>query len=187
VTPRQKAFVDEYLIDLNGAQAAVRAGYSAKTAEVQGSRLLGNAKVAIAITAAKAARSERTKVDADWVLSRLHEEAEADVNDLYDPVTGQVKPIKDWPLIWRKGLVAGIESYPEKIGEDEDGKPIFGTGYKLKMSDRARRVEMLGKHVYVSAFREQIDHTSSDGSMSPPSLADFYRGQSQPREDGETT
>ncbi len=42
LTPKQARFVEEYLIDLNATQAAIRAGYSAKTAEVQGSRLLGN-------------------------------------------------------------------------------------------------------------------------------------------------
>ena len=175
MNPKRQRFVEEYLIDLNGTQAAIRAGYSPRSAEVTASRLLGDAKVSNEITAAQAARAERTKVDADWVLSRLHQEAEADVKDLYDE-HGHVKPISEWPLIWRKGLVAGIESIPEKIGVDENGEPIIAYGYKIKLSDRARRVEMLGKHVFVSAFREQVDHTSSDGSMSPPSLADFYRG-----------
>jgi phage terminase small subunit len=173
VNPKQLRFVEEYLVDLNGTRAAIRAGYSPASAEVTASRLLSHAKVAIAITAAQAQRSDRTKIDADWVLSRLASEVSADVADLYDD-TGRVKPIKEWPLIWRQGLVSSIESFPEKIGEDDDGKPIFGTAYKLKLSERARRVEMLGKHVFVSAFREQVDHTSSDGSMSPPSLADFY-------------
>lgn len=173
MTPKQKRFVEEYLIDLNATQAAIRAGYAPRSAAVTGARLLTNAKIAAAIAEAQAKRSERTKIDADWVLNRLSQEVEADISDLYDE-TGKVKPIREWPAIWRKGLVAGIESFPEEIGKDDEGKPIYGTAYKIKLSDRARRVEMLGKHVFVSAFREQVDHTSSDGSMSPPSLADFY-------------
>ncbi|WP_375183503.1 terminase small subunit, partial [Marinobacter sp.] len=70
LTPRQQRFVDEYLIDLNATQAATRAGYSAKTAASQGERLLRNVDVAAAIAAAKKARTERTEVDADYVLKR---------------------------------------------------------------------------------------------------------------------
>lgn len=174
---RHERFAQEYLIDLKAGPAYTRAGYKSKgnAADASAAALLRNPKVVARIEELKARRAERTRIDADWVLARLAAETEADVADLYDE-TGRVKPIMEWPLIWRQGLVAGIESVPEKIGEDEDGKPIIATGYKIKLSDRARRVEMLGKHVYVSAFREQVDHTSSDGSMSPPSLADFYRG-----------
>ncbi|MES2289304.1 MAG: terminase small subunit [Pseudomonadota bacterium] len=164
MTPKQQRFVDEYLLDLNGTQAAIRAGYSAKTAEQQAARLCRNVKVQAAITAGQLSRSERTKIDADWVLRRLGEEVDADLSDLYDDA-GKLKPVKDWPSIWRKGLVAGIETIVDGDGE---------TVHKIKLADRGRRLEMLGKHVFVSAFREQIDHTSSDGSMSPPSLADFY-------------
>lgn len=164
---RQRRFVEEYLVDLNGTQAAIRAGYSARTAEQAGARLLRNVKVVAAIVAAQEARSERTKVDADAVLTRLAAEVNADMNDLYD-ASGSLKQVREWPLIWRQGLVAGIETI-----KGRDGVTI----QKIKFSDRARRVEMLGKHVFVSAFREQVDHTSSDGSMSPPSLADFYAGK----------
>lgn len=184
MTPKQRAFVLEYLVDLNATQAAIRAGYSARTANEQGARLLANVSVAQAIAAAQASRMERTKVDADWVLTRLAAEASADVADLYDE-SGRVKPIHEWPLIWRQGLVAGIETFQQQVGKDKKGKPIFATAYKLKLSDRARRVEMLGKHVFVSAFREQVDHTSSDGSMSPPSLADFYGGKMPTSVDGD--
>jgi phage terminase small subunit len=184
VSPKQRAFVLEYLVDLNATQAAIRAGYSAKTADQQGSRLLANVKIAEAISAAQLARAERTKIDADWVLTRLAAEVSADVADLYDE-TGRVKPIHDWPLIWRQGLVAGIETVQEEVGKDKDGNPIFATAYKLRLSDRARRIDMLGKHVFVSAFREQVDHTSSDGSMSPPSLADFYGGKVPAKADGD--
>lgn len=184
MTPKQRAFVLEYLVDLNATQAALRAGYSPRTAASIGQENLTKPEISEAISAAQAARIERTKVDADWVLTRLAAEASADVADLYDE-TGRVKPIHEWPLIWRQGLVAGIETVQEQVGKDKKGKPIFATAYKLKLSDRARRVEMLGKHVFVSAFREQVDHTSSDGSMSPPSLADFYGGKMPTSVDGD--
>lgn len=167
LTPKRRRFVEEYLVDLNATQAALRAGYAPRSADVTAARLLGNARIAEALVTAQKARSERTKVDADAVLTRLAAEVNADMNDLYD-ASGSLKPVREWPLIWRQGLVAGIETI-----KGRDGVTI----QKIKFSDRARRVEMLGKHVFVSAFREQVDHTSSDGSMSPPSLADFYAGK----------
>ncbi len=71
LTPKQKAFIDEYLIDLNATQAAIRAGYSAKTAESRGSQLLRNIKVAEAVAKGQQERSQRTLTDADWVITQL--------------------------------------------------------------------------------------------------------------------
>ncbi len=70
ITPKQQRFVDEYLLDMNAKQAAIRAGYSENTAESQGSRLLSKAKVLQAVKTAQDARSERTQIDADWVLKQ---------------------------------------------------------------------------------------------------------------------
>ena len=154
MTPKQQRFVEEYLIDLNATAAYRRAGYAAKgnAAEVNAARLLRNAQVQAAIVEAKAARSEETGINATWVLKRLAEEAFADLADLYDE-TGRVKPIKDWPLVWRQGLVAGIEV--ETIGE--------GAGHvtKIKISERIKRVELIGKHIDVQAFKEKIEHSGT--------------------------
>jgi len=155
LTPKQAAFVREYLLDLNATQAAIRAGYSAKTAEQQGPRLLGNVGVSAAIMQAQAGRAERLQVDADWVLRRLADEAEADLADLYDEYGG-LRPVHDWPPIWRKGLVAGIEA--EEIRQDGS---VVGTIRKVKLSDRIKRIELIGKHVNVQAFRENVHNTGA--------------------------
>ena len=78
MTPRQTRFVQEYVLDLNAIQAATRAGYSAHTADVQGSppRLLSNVKVAAAIQAGQTALSERLEVTAERVVAGLLAEAE---------------------------------------------------------------------------------------------------------------
>ena len=68
LTPKQQAFVNEYLIDLNATQAAIRAGYSPKTAKEHAARLLSNVNVQKAIQEAMARRSERVKRTADDVL-----------------------------------------------------------------------------------------------------------------------
>lgn len=71
VNDRQAQFANEYLVDLNATQAAIRAGYSAKTGGSQGFGLLKKPEIQIAVQNAQAERIERTKVDADWVVSRL--------------------------------------------------------------------------------------------------------------------
>src|SRR3954449_4422091 len=68
---RQCRFVEQYLVDLNATQAAIRAGYSAATANQIGARLLANVKVAAAIAEARAARSRRTEVTQDRVVLEL--------------------------------------------------------------------------------------------------------------------
>jgi phage terminase small subunit len=150
VTPKQQRFVEEYLIDLNATQAAIRAGYSARTATSQAERLLRNVDVQRAVCAQKEARSEKTGVDAAWLLTRLAQESIADIADLYAE-DGSVKAVKDWPLIWRQGLVAGIEV--ERIAEGA------GTVTKIKISDRIKRLELIGKHIDVQAFKERVEHT----------------------------
>ena len=73
LTARQQRFVEEYLLDLNGSQAAIRAGYSEQTATMQASRLLTNANVAAAVINAQAKRAEKVEVTAEWVLKGLIE------------------------------------------------------------------------------------------------------------------
>jgi hypothetical protein len=76
LTAKQARFVEEYLCDLNATQAAIRAGYSQKTAAVQGSRLLTNVKVAGAIRGGLEERSRRTEITQDWVMAELKENVE---------------------------------------------------------------------------------------------------------------
>jgi len=76
MTPKQARFVDELQIDHNATQAAIRAGYSERTAAEQGSRLLRNVKVAAAIQAAQIEISEHLAVTADRVVGGLLSEAE---------------------------------------------------------------------------------------------------------------
>ena len=71
MTPKQAAFVDEYLIDLNSTQAAIRAGYSAKTAEWIGPQLLGKSHVSAAIAKRMEDRSKRTEITQDRVLTDI--------------------------------------------------------------------------------------------------------------------
>jgi len=75
MTPRQERFCEEYLVDLNATQAATRAGYSARTANREGSRLLSNADIQARIAELRGAQSKRTLITADEVLAGLKAEA----------------------------------------------------------------------------------------------------------------
>ena len=161
LTPKQQRFTEEYLVDLNATQAAIRAGYSAKTAEQQGYRLLTNVQVSAGIAAAQQERSKRTQIDADWLLRRLADEAEADLADLYTEA-GELKPVHEWPAVWRKGLVAGIEVLEEFDGSGRDRKSV-GLVRKVKLADRVKVKELIGRHVNVAAFREKVEHSGPGG------------------------
>lgn len=140
MTPKQQRFVEEYLIDLNATQAAIRAGYSSKTAMEQGYQLLRNTSVAAAIDAGKEKRSAETAIDANYVLKqavKLHERCMQEVDPILDRRGQQIR--------------------------DDAGNPLF----EFNAAGAAKALELVGKHVSIQAFREKVDHSSLDGSMSP--------------------
>jgi phage terminase small subunit len=139
LTAKQERFVAEYLIDLNATQAAIRAGYSAKTAEQQGARLLGNAKVAAAIAAGQAARAERTNITQDYVLSSIVEtmerckQAKQVLNRRGEPVlvetpTGEMVPayVFDAGNVLRGAEMLGkhLGMFGGDGGDDDDAKSL---------------------------------------------------------------
>jgi len=153
-TPKKHRFVGEYLKDLNATQAAIRAGYSASTAYSQGQRLLKDVEVQMAIAAAQAERSQATKIDAEYVLKRLVEIDQMDVLDiLADDMS--IKPIHQWPKVWRQYL-AGFDVSELFEGRGEE-REMVGFLKKLKWPDKVKNLELLGKHVGVNAFKDQLD------------------------------
>lgn len=157
LTAKEHRFCQEYLVDLNGTQAAIRAGYSKHTARAQACDILTRPDIISTIDEMKAERAERTGIDAEWLLKRLADEAEADVADLYGE-NGELLPVEDWPLIWRTGLVTSIDV---EIIRAEDGTEM-GMIKKVKVSDRVRRLELIGKHISVKAFEERVAVTGLD-------------------------
>lgn len=155
LTAKQQRFCEEYLIDLNATQAAIRAGYSAKTAKQIGGENLTKPDVKRHIMTLKGKRSEKTGIDAAWVLSRLAEDLEADLADLYDD-RGRLKPVMEWPLIWRQGLVSGVD-VQQIASMDANGDPVPAEIVKVKLSDRVQRLKLAGDHVDVQAFKQQLE------------------------------
>ena len=179
LSEQQKCFAREYIKHFNATRAAIAAGYSRETATQQGSRLLTNVKVTQFVGQLLEARAERTGIDADWLLWRLTEEATADLSDIID-ADGKLLPVSAWPEVWRTGLVAGIEVEELFEGRGEDRTHV-GNVHKVKLADRSKRLEMIGKHVNVGAFKDRVEHTA-DGPLA--ALAKALTGTSlRPRED----
>jgi phage terminase small subunit len=142
-------FCREYLVDMNISAAMQRAGYSANTANKVGSKLLGDHRVQARITELQASRLNRIEVDSDFVLRRLLEEVNADAADLYEG--GRLKPVSQWPPAWRRGLVTSIRT-TTLYGRGKDRGEEIGEQVDVQFVDRARRLELLGRHIKVNAF-----------------------------------
>lgn len=152
---KQQRFCEEYLIDLNASQAAIRAGYSADTAYSIGSENLSKPEISARIAELQAKRAAATGIDAAWLLNRLADEAKADVNDLYDD-EDNLLPVRDWPLIWRQGLVQGLEVEEIYEGKGKDRVNV-GRLRKVKLDSRVKRLELIGRHIGVGAFKDVIN------------------------------
>ncbi len=171
LTDKQELFAREYLKDLNATQAAIRAGYSVKSAQEQASRLLSNVMVQSRISELKADRNEEVGIDAAYVLRRLVEIDQMDVLDILLP-NGELRPIKDWPKTWRTTL-SGMD-VTEMAGDD------LGFLKKIKWPDKVKNLELLGKHVTVQAFKENVK-TEQSGMVQVVNYtpADYAAAQSQ--------
>lgn len=135
---KQQRFVEEYLIDLNAKQAGIRAGY--KENSIDG--LFNNKKIKEAIEIAKAERSRRTGYSQERVLNELAKLAFVNITDIVDSRTGKIK--KD---ATREDL-ACIQSVKLKPNE-------FGTEREVKVHDKMKALELLGKHL--GTFRDGAD------------------------------
>lgn len=145
LTNKQEMFCQEYIKDLNATQAAIRAGYSKKTAEVIGSENLIKPKVKERIQELKDKRVQRTKIDADYMTKTLQSWLEVDVTQLLSLTVEQIKSL---PLEVRKMVQA---AKPTSI-KTEDGQVL----YDIKFVSKEKAAEMLSKHIgYFEKDNEQ--------------------------------
>lgn len=159
LTPKQERFVAEYLITLNATQAAIAAGYSEKTAESQGSRLLTNVKVAAALASGKARQLEKAELSAERVLEELRRLAFVDPRAFFDPATGKLKHPKDLDV----ETAAALQSFDVVIANVAAGDGVMDTIHKVKWSDKTRALEMLAKHFLLLV--EQVRDVSGDEQL----------------------
>ena len=142
LTPKQALFVKEYLVDLNATQAAIRAGYSTKTAGSQAHDLLKKPEIQELVSSCATARAKSVDITAEYVLSTI------------------------------KNTIERCAQAEQVV--DKDGVP--SGEYKFDSAAVLKGSELLGKYLKLFTDKQQIDHQSSDGSMTPKglSLDDFY-------------
>lgn len=132
LTEKQEAFCREYMKDLNATQAAIRAGYSEKTSYSIGQENLSKPEIQNRLSELKSARNERLQIDADWVLQqavKVHQRCM------------QAEPVTD-----RDGNPVMVE--------DADGNLV--AAYKFEHAGANKALELIGKHVSVGAFKENL-------------------------------
>jgi phage terminase small subunit len=132
LTPKQQRFVDEYLVDLNATQAAIRAGYSEKTARTQAAHLLAKDNIAAVIQKRQAERAERTELTQDEVINDFRE-----IRDL---------------ALGRKPKVVKLRQGDGEWAEQEV--------YDYDLANAHRANEALGRHLKL--FTDRVEHTADD-------------------------
>lgn len=138
MTKKQKLFVEEYLIDLNATQAAIRAGYSPDTAQQMGSENLSKPVIKSAIDRAIADRSRRTGINQDRVIQEIAKLAFLNPVDVIDMDKATVKGEAN------RDDTACIASVKVKVIPTEDGNI---TEREVKTYDKLKALELLGKHL----------------------------------------
>lgn len=152
LTDKQAAFVAEYLVDLNATQAAIRAGYSERTAYRIGAELLQKTSVAEAIAAGQAKRAQRVEITADRVVAELAKIAFADPRDLMEWGPDGVK---------LKASADLTEEQAASVAEVSETTTKDGGSLKLKKHDKVKALELLGRHM--GMFKDKVENEISGG------------------------
>ena len=143
LTPKQAIFIAEFLVDGNATRAAIASGYSEKTAEAAGSRLLRNVKVSRVLAERNARRVEKLDVTAERVLCELAKLSYFDPGRLFDEF-GKLKRVTEMDEVTR-AAVESVEVDPET-----------GRVKKLVMAKKGQNLERLGR--YLKLFTDRVEH-----------------------------
>ncbi len=176
MTPKQQLFVDEYLIDLNATQAAIRAGYSAKTAYSIGDENLKKPEIAAAVKKAMNERAARTGITADMVIGELAKigfsdirkavrwysqtnvaviDADADTEALAHEGALRFAVANQVELVSSEDIDDSTASAISEIGQSSTG------ALKIKFHDKRAALVDIGKHL--GMFKDRVEHTGANG------------------------
>ncbi len=149
LTPKQQNFVKEYLVDLNATQAAIRAGYSAKTANIQGPRLLVNVSIQDEIQKQRDKAEKRTEVTIDRCLKEYAAIAFLDVAKVFTQ-DGGLMPIHEMPEDARRAI-GGLEvtALTSKEGDQ------YGTLSKVKLVNKKDALDSIMRHL--GGFNDKLN------------------------------
>lgn len=151
LAPQQQRFCEEYLVDLNGTQAAIRAGYSVRTAQEQASRLLSNVMVQAEVERLAAARSQRTQITADRVLQEIARLAFVDVRKLFDG-----NRLKDLSALDDDTAAALASVEIDELYEYVDGhRHSIGQTKKVKVWNKTENLKLLAQHLRLLVERHE--------------------------------
>lgn len=154
LTAMQEAYCQSYIkTPENQTQAAINAGFSPNTAHVKASVMMRDERIQKRIAELMEERNKRLRVSADYVLLRLVEIDQMDVLDILND-DGTLKPISQWPKIWRTTL-SGFDLSSTIMNMDETS--IETILKKIKWPDKVKNLELIGKHVDVNAFKERLE------------------------------
>lgn len=181
IRPKHQRFVDEYLLDLNATQAAIRAGYSAKTAGQQGPRLLENAEIARAIEAGMKARADRTGVTAARVLTELALIGFSDVSHYrVNPESGALELEPGAP----PEAMRAVSSVKRKTRTftDKDGGTETTHDVEIRLWDKNTALANAGRHL--GMFLDRVQH-SADSELAALLKARRERARASRRAGGQ--
>ncbi|EOB4047501.1 terminase small subunit [Enterobacter hormaechei subsp. xiangfangensis] len=154
LTAMMEAYCQSYIkTPENQTQAAINAGFSPNTAAVKASNMMRDERIQKRIAELMEERNKRMRVSADYVLMRLVEIDQMDVLDILND-DGSLKPIREWPKIWRTTL-SGFDLSSTIMNMNEDS--IETILKKIKWPDKVKNLELIGKHVDVNAFKERLE------------------------------
>ena len=161
-TGKQLVFCKEYIVDFNGTQAAIRAGFTTKSPRQTATELLAKPYIRAYTDKLIKSRVEKAQIDGDYVLRRLLEIDRLDVLDIVNDNLEGFRPLNEWPKEWRISI-SGIDI--KKVMAVGDDTPLEQVISKIKWPDKTRNLELLGKHTKVGAFQEQQRETQDLGDV----------------------
>jgi len=152
LTPKIKRFCEEYIKDLNGTQAAIRAGYSEKTANEQSSQLLAKLNVKNYIAELKKNLSDKNEGLAQQVIDELKKLGFSNIQDYIE----EENEIKDLTKI-NRDKAAAVESIKKTVTEFSGAGEASGkkTCIQFKLYDKIAALEKLGRHLGIFELDNQ--------------------------------
>ena len=170
--PMQQRFVDAYLTNPNATQAAIKAGYSEKTARSQGQRLLTNVDIRAAIDEARKAAAERARTDATRVLEEVAAVAFSDIGHILDfsGPAPRLRPVNEIPEAARRAIASiKLKRYTEGKGDQAREAEVL----ELRLWNKNDALDKLMKHLRL--FNERAEPTGTDPQDSGRPVSDQER------------
>lgn len=156
---QQEIFCQEYMVDKNATQAYVRANYKGKYANTSASNLMRKPHIIRRIKELSDKVNKAVGVDATYVLQRLYDIDQLDILDIMDEEMENFKPLAQWPKTWRISINAVDIKRIVESGKGNSKVSVETIIEKIKWPDKTRNLEVLGRHVQVKAFEDDLGRT----------------------------